>query len=127
MFLEEKNKHAYISSIRKGGLGAYDIYRLNFESIEIKPVLYLISVKEDSSLIKLDSAVIEILNLENKILGKYKSNNNSKIHTVILQPGNYKIKITVNGYEEIFRKFNVSTFAYDKETVRINYLLKKLE
>lgn len=122
-----ENKHAYISSIRKGGLGAYDIYRLNFESIEIKPVLYLISVKEDSSLIKLDSAVIEILNLENKILGKYKSNSNNKIHTVILQPGNYKIKITANGYEEIFRKFNVSTFAYDKETVRINYLLKKLE
>jgi hypothetical protein len=122
-----ENKHAYISSIRRGGLGSYDIYRLNFETIEIKPVLYLISIKEDSSLVKIDSATIEILNLDNKIIGRYKANNSTKIFTIILQPGNYKIKISANEYESVFRKFNVSTFAYDKETIRVKYLLKKLK
>ena len=122
-----ENKHAYISSIRKGGLGNYDIYRLNYETIDIKPVLYLISIKEDSSLIRIDSATIEILNLENQTFGKYNANNNTKIFTVIIQPGNYKIKISANGYESVFRKFNVSTFAYDKEIIKLNYLLKKLK
>ena len=122
-----ENKHAYISSIRKGGLGGYDIYRLNYETIEINPVLYFISIKEDSSLVRIDSATIEILNLENQTIGRYKANNNTKIFTVILQPGNYKIKISANGYESVFRKFNVSTFAYDKEIIRVNYLLNNIK
>ena len=92
-----ENKHAYISSIRKGGLGGYDLYRINYEKITIRPVLYLITVKEDSTQIKLDSASIEILNLDNKIFGKYKANPSNGIFSVIIEPGNYKIRISGAG------------------------------
>lgn len=120
-----ENKHAYISSIRKGGLGGYDLYRINYEKITIRPVLYLITVKEDSTQIKLDSASIEILNLDNKIFGKYKANPSNGIFSVIIEPGNYKIRISSNDHTPLVRKFNVSSFAYDKRTIRLNYLLKK--
>ena len=120
-----ENKHAYIASIRKGGIGSYDIYRVNYDKVEIKPIIYLVSVKEDSTLQHIDSVEIEInTSSTNSLIGKYLPNNNSGLFTIAIQPGKYKLKITASGYEPVIKDFNVSTFAYDKEIIRLTHLLK---
>ena len=60
----------------------------------------------------------------NSLIGKYLPNNNSGLFTIAIQPGKYKLKITASGYEPVIKDFNVSTFAYDKEIIRLTHLLK---
>jgi len=121
----ENNDHAYISTVRKGGFGNLDIYRLTFLDHEIKPVLYRIEVFDEASLAKLDSVEIEIFNAENIIIGKYKPNETSGIFSIILDPGHYQIKIKAKNYAALKRKFNVTEFDTDKEMIKLTYKLPK--
>ena len=120
-----KNKHAYISSLRKGGLGNYDIYRINYKDVILKPVIFLMSVKEDSTLKSIDSVEIEINSTQsNVIYGKYLPNKNNGLFTVAIDPGKYQLKISSPTHQTVLKKFNVSNFDYDKEIIRQTHLLK---
>ena len=120
-----KNDHAYISAVRKGGFGNYDIYRLTFPEHQIKPALYRIQVLNEETSLKIDSVEIQILNDNNIIIGKYKPNENTGIFSVILDPGHYQIKIKAPNYIPLYKKLNVSEFAADKELIKLTYKLPK--
>ena len=119
------NDHAYISTVRKGGFGNSDIYRLTFPEHDIKPALYRIEVIDEENSSKIDSVEIEILNEKDLVVGKYKPNENNGIFSIILDPGYYHIKIKAPNYITLQKKLNVSEFAADKEMTKLTYKLPK--
>ena len=121
----DNNNHAYISTVKKGGFGSYDIYRLTFPDHEIKPALYRIEVLDIVTANKISSVEIEIMNDKNVVIGKYKPNENSGIFTLILDPGHYQIKIKATNYSSLNKKLNVSEFSADKEIIKLTYKLPK--
>jgi len=120
------NSNAYISSVRKGGIGDFDIYKVNFTDFEPHSALYKINViSADSTIKKIENPRIELMNSYGDVIGSYMPNENSGIFTIIIHSGKYKIKVRAEGHKNILQKFNVSTFATDKEKNIITYTLIK--
>lgn len=122
----DDNSNAYISSVREGGIGDFDIYKIHFTDYEPNSALYNINViSSDSTIKQIEFARIEIMNNYGDVIGNYLPNESSGIFTIIIHPGKYRIKIVGKNHKSIFQKFNVSTFASDKEKNIITYKLIK--
>jgi len=122
----DDNSNAYISSVRKGGIGDFDIYKIHFTDYEPKSALYKINViSSDTTTKKINDMRIEVIDTYNDIIGSYLPNETSGIFTIIIHPGKYKINITGTNHKSLLQKFNVSTFATDKEKNILTYKLIK--
>ncbi|MGZ3904464.1 MAG: tetratricopeptide repeat protein [Bacteroidia bacterium] len=120
------NRAGYMSALRPGGLGGLDIYRVKFEDNDQKFSVFRGKITRSDSLVKKDTeATITALNtktneeqtfIPNKINGRY---------IMALLPGNYKVKIQVEGYKDIDENIVVFEFGVARpETVK-NYVVMK--
>ena len=106
-------KHAYISALRKDGLGDLDIYRVTFEDVEYLQTLFQIVVPvPGNSTQMLKDIVITITNEKGESIGDYRPNQQSGRFTIILGPGKYNLNIDVEGYKAYTEVIKVNEFTH---------------
>jgi hypothetical protein len=90
-------KHAYMAADREGGQGDLDIYRLTFGDVDVKSALFLIKILKNSANEPAQADFFTIYDALDNIVGDYQPNPDTKVYTVILNPGTYRIEIEVDG------------------------------
>lgn len=106
-------KHAYISALRKDGLGDLDIYRVTFEDVEYLQTLFQIVVPvPGNSTQMLKDIVITITNEKGESIGDYRPNQQSGRFTIILGPGKYNLNIDAEGYKAYTEIIKVNEFTH---------------
>ncbi len=123
--ISETGRYGYLSMDRNDSQGGLDIYRVIFNDVEPKKTLikgYVASAQGEpvSTRIRLD------VHSGNKLVGTYIPNQYTGKYIMILEPGEYSVTVSAEGFQTI----NSSLTVYDKssfESERINeiYLLDK--
>lgn len=109
----DDEKHAYISTVRKDGIGDLDIYRITFEEVEVRPALFIISLHDAISNEKLTGGIITIFMEDEDEPRTYLANKNSQEFSLILNPGKYELEIEADGIELTIQELVVSEFDAD--------------
>jgi len=99
--LSSDGKRIYFSSIRKEGYGDKDIYFATVENSEVKDVLVIVGIIQDSISKAPVNAQIEVINTENnEVIGVYNSNKTTGKYIMVLpEGGRYKIVINSDNYK----------------------------
>lgn len=109
--LSSSGKYGYISALRDGGLGDFDIYRVDFNDVEPNYSLIKGLVSSADTARKLNYSQVSIVainNVTNKKFGQYVPNPVSGKYVMILPPGNYTIQLDAGAFEKYSEKFVVA-------------------
>lgn len=125
-------RNAYLSSIRKEGLGGFDIYRITFKDID-EPITILKgkilnSIDVNKKEWKNDNQMLDIsiYDSKNNIFGQYIYNSNLDRFIAALPAGEYKLVVQINGYEDYTEKISVlDRNLYQPEIEKIFSILPK--
>lgn len=107
--LTPDNRDGYISSLRPGGQGDLDIYRIKFNDANQRTSLFVGNIiLGDTANKPADYAVtIQAINLSTKEEYMFAPNPQSGKFVMALPPGNFEIKISSDGYSEAVDKIFV--------------------
>ncbi len=97
-------RYAYVSDVRKEGVGGMDIYRVVFNQTDANVFLHKgVFVNANDSIVDLpakDQPQINVINTENgEIFGKYQYNTIKQQFLLALPPGRYQLQADFNGYK----------------------------
>lgn len=99
---------AYLSTMREGGLGDLDIYRLILEDVEAKENIYRGYITSEDELTKLKKVRIEVVNKKNgEQYGLYLPDPNSGYYIIALPPGRWTINVEADGYMPYSEDVNI--------------------
>lgn len=96
----ESGRTGYISAIRKGGSGNYDLYSVTFNEVdpEYTVIKGFVTPEDTSSVIK--DVFISVLDLHtDEIYGSYLTNPITGRYIIILPPGKFNMMVEVPGYK----------------------------
>ncbi|HEY4799237.1 MAG TPA: hypothetical protein VII99_09210, partial [Bacteroidia bacterium] len=94
-----ENRIAYLSTMREGGLGDLDIYRVILKDVEPKETIYRGYITSTDSA-KIYRVKIEIVDKSNNELqGLYVPDPNNCYYVISLTPGKWTLKIEADGYQ----------------------------
>jgi len=111
-------KRAYISAIRKDGLGELDIYRVTFNSVEVNPAFFYYTITSEVGENQESNSDVELVIFkDDEIFGEYRPNPKTGKFTVLLDPGNYTIEVLKDGYTPYSEDIDVSEFQNRKGMV----------
>jgi len=119
---------AYLSTMREGGIGDLDIYRVILEDVEAKENIYKGYITSADTLTKVKKAHIEILNKKNNTQqGIYIPDPNSGYYVIALPPGKWTMKVEAEGYSPYSEDITVfdEVLKFSPEVTK-NVKLKKL-
>lgn len=110
--VSKNGKYGYIASSRPGGVGDFDIYRVNFNDVETdySVVIGMLSAKDQSTINYSDVFISISDNISKELVGNYLPNPATGRFVVILPPGKYQMSIEVPGY----KNYNKTIEIYDK-------------
>lgn len=90
---------AYLSTLREGGQGDLDVYRLILQDVDTKESIYKGYLSAADTLAKIRNAKIEILDKSNNELhGVYTPDPNNCYYVMSLPPGKWNMKVSADGY-----------------------------
>ncbi|MCD6066392.1 MAG: WD40-like Beta Propeller Repeat [Bacteroidetes bacterium] len=118
-FRSSKNaRYGYISSLREGGMGDYDIYRVIFNDVE--PELSVLKgnvLSEDGTQINYPDVLMSVTNNKTKeLVGTYLPNSNTGKYVMILPPGDYTMEVEIYGFIIAKRKLEIKDkISYQSE------------
>ncbi len=117
---------AYLSTLREGGQGDLDIYRVILKDIQPKESIYKGYVLSTDTINKVRSAKIEILDKTNELKGVYIPDPNNCYFIMALQPGKWTVKVTADGYETYTEEISINeeVLKFSPEVTK-NIKLKK--
>ena len=102
-------RYGYISAIRNGGMGDYDIYRVVFN--EVDPELTVLKgsiLSEDGSQINYPDVLLSVWDNKTKeLVGTYLPNSNTGKYVVILPPGSYLMEVELYGFKIATQKLEI--------------------
>lgn len=99
--------HAYVSCFMKEGQGDLDIYRVIFKDETMIPALFELEVFVNESEEYLDPDVV-IFDANDNLFGSYRANVYNNKFIISLMPGEYKILVEKDGYQEIYEDWIVN-------------------
>ena len=100
--MSEDGTTGYFSSERQGGLGAQDVYQVNFPGSQIE-YLVVRGVVTDETESPVRARIVLKDAANEGIVGVYTTNNNTGRYIMVLQPGeNYHYGVEALGYEPYF-------------------------
>ncbi|NSW46322.1 MAG: PD40 domain-containing protein [Bacteroidales bacterium] len=124
-------KYAYISAIRKEGLGGLDIYKLIFNDAEAPTTILKASIytknHTDSSLWRPNQELlnITIYDKNKNVFGKYLYNYNLNRFVAALPVGNYTLEITATGYNNYIENIEILDRSLYVPEIEKNIILIK--
>jgi len=123
--ISENGKYGYIAAVRPEGYGDYDIYRVNFNSIEPRyTVLKGVISSSDTAQNPIDVMITVTNNKTGDIYGDYLPNPNSMRYVIILPPGEYMLAMDAAGHAPITEKLNIYDKASFVAEIKKNITLK---
>lgn len=118
--VSKSNRYGYISSIRNGGLGDYDNYRITFNDIDPElSVMYGQVLSEDGSQINFPDVLITVTNDKSgELIGTYLPNQKTGKYVVILPPGKYTLVVELFNFKLLSKGVEVldkASFQSERE------------
>jgi tetratricopeptide (TPR) repeat protein len=108
-------RYGYISAVRPGGFGDYDIFRVTFNEVEPElSVIRGVVLSEDGSKVNYPDVFITVNNSKGEAIGTYLPNPNTGRYVIILPPGKYKLGVELFGFKILNRDIEV----FDKSSFR---------
>ena len=111
--ISKSGRYGYVSSLRGGGLGDFDIYRVSFNDVEIDYTVVVGQTEAKDTVQKVDyrNTFISVSNnISNEIVGNYLTNPSTGRFIIILPPGKYSILVESPG----FKDYNYQIEVFDK-------------
>ena len=101
--ISKNGKFGYVSSIRGGGNGDYDIYRISFNDVETDYTVLIgeLSAKDTLNKVEYRDTFISVNNtITNEIVGNYLPNPSTGRFIIILPPGKYIVQVESPGFKD---------------------------
>ncbi len=125
--VSSNNEFGYISTVRKGGYGNLDLYRVKFNTIEPRYTVIKGIIKNDLGSTNIEDAYIQITDQEtDEIYGDYAPNEITMRYVIILPPGKYNMYIIAEGYDEIVEELEIYDKASYKHEIDKDIVLKSI-
>lgn len=107
--ITKTERYGYLSCIRDGGLGDYDIYRVTFNDVEPELTVVHGSIKSaDGEKINYPDVLMSVTNdVTGEIVGNYLPNPNTGQYVIILPPGKYHIEVELFGFKLLAQKLDI--------------------
>ena len=106
----EDGHHAYISAVKKGGLGDLDIYRIILHDNLPQAVVKLTILDEGGE--NYTDAFVSLFDEYDDIVGEY--NTNTGIYILIIPVGKFYLRIEADGMDYHIEEFNLTIKEVDK-------------
>jgi hypothetical protein len=120
------NRTGYISSVRDGGMGDLDIYRISFTDVNRYTIVTGKVQREDSLSKKNVNAVISVVDANtNKEIGEYTPVPGTGKYVMALPPGKYTVNIESPGFKTYMSTLLVLDLGGFQPEVLLNMLLLK--
>jgi hypothetical protein len=103
-------RSAYISTFGKGGSGSLDLYKVIFDKVANKPVIFKLKlpVATDTGKSFLTKPRVTVFDKNFKVYGRYAANDNTSSYTLALPPGQYTMEIQSEEYPLYEEKIRVT-------------------
>jgi len=101
--ISKNGRYGYVASVRGGGIGDYDIYRVSFNEAEVDYSVLIGQLTANDTVNKVDyrNTFITVTdNITNEIVGTYLSNPANGRIIVILPPGKYTLLVESPGFKD---------------------------
>ncbi len=110
--ISKSGRYGYLASVRGGGVGDYDIYRITFNDIEVDYTVVVgeIKAKDNAEINYRDVFITVNDNITGELVGNYFTNPANGRSVMILPPGKYVINIEAPG----FKNYVMPIEIYDK-------------
>lgn len=107
--ISKNGRYGYIASAKPGGMGDFDIYRINFNDVEVDYSVVIGQLKtSDNGAINYGDVFITINdNISNELVGNYMPNPSTGRFIVILPPGKYQMNIEAPGYKNSTKSIEI--------------------
>lgn len=98
IFFSQNMKYAYVSDVRKGGLGDLDIYRVNFNNRDDRQTVVKCVVSSADGVKEVKDASVSLIELSSQDeYGSYTPNSKNKF-VMAIPPGKYQVVISAAGF-----------------------------
>lgn len=98
IFFSQNMKYAYVSDVRKGGLGDMDIYRVNFNNLDDRQTIVKGVIASADGVKAVKDASLRLIELSSQDeFGSYTPNSKNK-YVMAIPPGKYRVIITAEGF-----------------------------
>ncbi|MBS1652049.1 MAG: PD40 domain-containing protein [Bacteroidetes bacterium] len=128
--ISKTGRYGYLSSLRGGGMGDYDIYRILFNDVEVDYTVIIGTFATSDSTAKIDYANTYLTvsnNISNELVGNYLPNPINGRYIIILPPGKYNLRVESPGFKDIETPIEVfDKVSYQSEKSMKLTLKKKL-
>ncbi len=125
--VSKNGKYGYIAAVKQGGLGEYDIYRVNFNEVETEYTVIIGELKaQDNSEINYTDVFITVTDIKtNDLIGNYLPNPANGRYVMILPPGKYKMSIETAGFKTLEKDVEVFDKSSYQAEINMNIELSK--
>jgi hypothetical protein len=123
--ISKNGRYGYVASIRGGGYGDYDIYRVTFNEIENDYTILIgnITPKDSTLLVDYRETYLTVYNnISNEIVGNYVPNPETGRFIIIVPPGKYTITCEAPGFKEY--KYPTTIFDKSSYQTEINFYIE---
>ena len=106
--MSESGRFGYISSLREGGYGDLDIYRITFNEVEPRYTVITGYINTDAGSFEAEDVYLSVFDMEtDEIYGDYRINPNTMRYVIILPPGKFELNMEIDGFENYIENIKV--------------------
>ena len=127
IFFVGDGAYAYVSTIKDGGLGDRDIYKIKFNEVDTRYCIitgYATTSDSSGTAIKIS---IRASKPDSKEVFKFVPVQKTGKYVMALPPGNYTLDIVAEGYEEIVTNFVIYDLPFQPERTKDFSLKRKVK
>lgn len=123
--ISKNGRYGYVASLRGGGMGDFDIYRVSFNEVEIDYTVLIgqLTAKDTANVIDYRNTFITVNdNITNEIVGTYLTNPANGRMIIILPPGKYTVLVESPGFKDY--KYPIEIYDKVSYQAEINLSIK---
>lgn len=126
--ISKTGRYGYVASLRGGGIGDFDIYRVSFNDVEIDYSVLIgqLQSKDTTNIVDYRNTFVTVNdNITNEIIGTYIPNPVTGRLIVILPPGKYTVIVESPGFKDYKQPVEIFDKATYQSEINLNISLIK--